>query len=73
VAQPRRFKPRPPNATLIQARAAEGLQIMLTLDILPASRHRDPRHDLLRKSNDWRKDAPISVPSKEGRGEFGPG
>jgi hypothetical protein len=33
----------------------------------------DPRHDLLRKSNDRRKGAPNSVLSKVGEGEFGPG
>jgi hypothetical protein len=56
--------------------SGRGSALPLLLPLNPNSSrfsHCDPRHDLLRKSNDRRKGAPISVLSKEARGEFGPG
>jgi hypothetical protein len=41
--------------------------------VMPARHRGDPRQNLLRKNNDRRKGAPISVPSNAGRGEFGLG
>jgi hypothetical protein len=60
VAQPRRFKPRRPNATPIRACAVEGFHVVLALGSLL---DRQPAPAARRQSAPRRKLAPVGIKS----------